>query len=219
MKKLLFSLCVIMLLSTSCVTTRNAGAVMTGAAIGNNVGGTIGGLIESGSGGRHGAFRGSSIGSLIGTMAGAVIANEMTKPREQKESAEVRPQRRPSSSYSQPLENNHLKIRNIRFIDEGRNQTINSGEVCKIVFEIVNEGNRPAHNVVPVVEEVSGMKNLYISPSTMVERIGPDDGIRYTATLEAGKRIKNGVAVIHVGVGNEFGDEYDWQEFEIPTRR
>lgn len=219
MKRIVFSLCVLMLISTSCVTTQNAGAVMTGAAIGNNVGGTIGGLIGSGSGGRHGAFRGSSIGSLIGTMAGAVIANEMTKPREPKETVEVRPQRRPSSSYSQPLENNQLKIRNIRFIDEGRNQTINSGEVCKIIFEIVNDSNRPAHNVVPIVEEVSGMKNLYISPSTMVEHIGPHDGIRYTATLEVGKRIKAGVAVIHVGIANEYGEESDWQEFEIPTQR
>ena len=41
MRKLLFTLSVLALLCTSCVTTQNAGAVMTGAAIGNNVGGTI----------------------------------------------------------------------------------------------------------------------------------------------------------------------------------
>lgn len=207
-----------MLLNTSCAT-QNAGAVMTGAAIGNNVGGTIGGLIGDGSAGRHGAFRGSSIGSLIGTVAGAVIANEMTKPREQKQEDKVQIQRRPSSSQVQHLSGAQLKVRNIRFIDSGRNQTINSEETCKIIFEVVNEGNRVVHNVVPIVEEVSGMKKLYISPSTMVERIAPNDGIRYTATLEAGKRIKTGIAVIHVGVANEHGEEYDWQEFEIPTQR
>lgn len=217
MNKLLLGLCVLMLLSTSCVT-QNAGAVMTGATIGNNVGGTIGGLIGDGNGGRHGAFRGSSIGSLIGTVAGAVIANEMTKPREPKQE-EVQVQRRPSSSHVQHLNDAQLKVRNIRFIDNGRNQTINSEETCKIIFEVFNESNRPVHNVVPIVEEVSGMKKLYISPSTMVERIAPNDGIRYTATLEAGKRIKTGVAVIRVAIANEYGDEYDWQEFEIPTQR
>jgi hypothetical protein len=91
--------------------------------------------------------------------------------------------------------------------------------VCKIIFEIVNESNRPAHNVVPIVEEVSGMKHIYISPSTMVERLAPHDGIRYTATLESGKRIKDGHAIVRVAVANEYGEEADWQEFEIPTRR
>lgn len=219
MRKLLFTLSVLALLCTSCATTQNAGAVMTGAAIGNNVGGTIGGLLGDGSGGRHGAFRGSSIGSLIGTVAGAVIANEMTKPREEKAPEEVHTHRRPAQSHVQSLNNAQLKIRNIRFIDQNRNHTINSQEVCKIIFEIVNESNRPAHNVVPIVEEVSGMKHIYISPSTMVERLAPHDGIRYTATLESGKRIKDGHAIVRVAVANEYGEEADWQEFEIPTRR
>ena len=47
-------------------------------------------------------------------------------------------------------------------------------------------------NVVPVVTETTGMKRIYISPSVMVEQIAPHNGVKYTANISAGERIKDG---------------------------
>lgn len=223
MKQIVILLAASLLLS-GCYTTRtsgNAGAVMTGASIGGSVGHAVGGLIGESSSGWRGSYRGSAIGTILGTVAGAVIANEATKPREEAASPyEVAPTpRRSQVEHIRPDNHARLKIRNIRFIDAGRNQTINSEEDCKIIFEIMNEDNKPVHDILPVVEEVSGMKRITISPSVLVESIAPREGVKYTATLSAGKRIKSGRALIRVGVADEYGNEYDWQEFEIPTER
>ncbi len=203
------------LLLSGCVTSRsasdNAGAVWTGAAVGGQVGSAIGGLIGESNHGWRGSYRGSAIGSIVGTVAGAAIAHAITTPREKEE----RPVH--SSPTSSSLE--QLQIRNIRFIDEGRNRIVNSGEDCKIIFDIMNEGNHPAYNVVPVVVETTGMKRIHLSPSVMVERINPHEGVKYTANLSAGERIKNGEIVIHIAIADEYGNEYAQQEFTLETRR
>lgn len=209
-------------LASSCYTTsqigsNQAGAVMTGAAIGNQVGGAIGGLIGESSHGGRGAFRGSAIGSILGTIAGAAIGNAVSQPREERhQEVELIPER---STTEPDHHDSQVRIKRIRFIDDNRNQQINSNEECKIIFEIINESNRPLRNVIPVVEEVSGMKRIYISSSIMIEQIDPHEGIKYTAHITTGKKLKDGAALFHVGVVDEYGNELNWQEFEIPTAR
>lgn len=206
----------------SCYTTTqvgsdNAGAIMTGAAIGNQVGGAIGGLIGENSRGGRGAFRGSAIGSILGTIAGAAIGNAVSQPREERyQEAEIIPEQSTAETIRY---NSQVKIKQIRFIDDNRNQQINSNEECKIIFEIINDSDRPLRNVIPVVEEISGMKRIYISSSIMIEYIAPHDGIKYTAHISTGKKLKTGSALFHVGVVDEYGTELNWQEFEIPTSR
>ena len=46
-----------------------------------------------------------------------------------------------------------------------------------------------------------------------------DNGIKYTATIGAGKRIKNGQITLHIAVADSNGQEYDWQEFSLATQR
>ena len=209
------------MLCSGCSTNRMAagdpGTVLAGASIGGNVGGAIGGLIGESNRGWRGGYRGSAIGTIVGTIAGAAIANAATAPK-QTEEYSYRVERtqpsRPQPQYSSAIEN--LRIHNIRFIDANRDHTINSGENCKVIFEIINEGNRTAFNVVPVVAEITGMKRIYISPSVMIE---PHEGVKYTASINAGERIKTGEVIIRVAVANENGQEYDWQEFSLPTQR
>ena len=210
-----------LLLLSSCYTSRTAsggdpGATMAGAAIGGNVGSLVGGLVGENRHGWHGGYRGSAIGAIVGTLAGAAIGNVATRPKatEQAEPAQVEYHPRRAS---EGMEN--LRIRNIRFIDEDRDHVIRSGEHSKVIFEIMNEGRQPVFNIVPVVEETTGMKRIYISPSVLVEEIGPRNGIKYTATVTAGQRIKTGEIVLRVGVADDAGQTYDWQEFAIPTRR
>lgn len=53
----------------------------------------------------------------------------------------------------------------------------------------------------------------------MVEQIAPHNGVKYTATISAGERIKTGNVTIRVAVADGNGQQYDWQEFSLPTER
>ncbi|WP_418697738.1 glycine zipper family protein [Bacteroides sp.] len=223
MKKQIAILTAALLMLASCGTGRMAsgdpGAVLAGAAIGGNVGSAIGGLIGDSNGGWRGGYRGSAIGSIIGTVAGAAIANAATAPKKQEEySYRIEPSPR-AGRQEMPSAVGYLRIHNIRFIDDSRDHVINSNEHCKVIFEIVNEGDRTAYNVVPIVAETSGMKRIYISPSVMIEQMAPGDGMKYTASIHAEERIKTGNITLHIAVSDEYGNEYDWQEFSLPTQR
>lgn len=218
---------VALLLLSSCGTTQglsgDAGATLAGASIGGNIGSAIGGLIGENNRGPRGAYRGSAIGSIIGTIAGAAIANAATTPKQEEGSFRVERTPQQEDAYAQRMHRNEvfeaLRIRNIRFIDDDRNHVISSNERSKVIFEIVNEGRETAYNVVPVVSETTGMKRIYISPSVVIEALQPGDGVKYTANINAGNRIKTGEITLHIGVADDYGQEYDWQEFSLRTER
>ena len=203
-------------LLTGCGTSQglqgDPNAIIAGASIGGNVGGAIGGLIGDSGHSWHGGYRGSAIGTIIGTLAGAAIGNAVSTPRQQ-------PQERPSEQMPANTAMESVFIRNIRFIDEGRDQTVNAGEECKIVFDIVNEGSETAFNIIPTVTEISGAKQIYLSPSVMVDEIGAGEGVKYTAHLSAGRKLKNGTLTIRIALDDTQGWSYDQKEFTLNTRR
>ena len=112
-----------------------------------------------------------------------------------------------------------IEIRNARVVDQDQNRVISRGEVCKVIFEIYNHGHKPLFDLQPTVVEATGNKQIYISPNMHVERLDPGQGIRYTAMLKAGSRLKNGMARICVSVlqGNKAISEVC--EFNVPTRK
>lgn len=225
MKKYFIGILATAIVCSSCGTGRTASgdpnAIFAGAAIGGNVGGAIGGWAGDSHGGWRGGYRGSAIGTIIGTIAGAAIGHAVTTSKQTEEHSYRIERTCPDQPETRkvPLATDFLKIRNIRFIDADRNHTINSGENSKVIFEIINEGKQTAYNVVPIVAEVTGMKRIYISPSVMIEQITPHNGVKYTANIHAGERIKTGEIVIHIAIADEHGQEYDWQEFSLQTQR
>ena len=212
MKKQLTVILLSALLLSGCASGRmgNPGAIMAGASIGGSLGSSIGGLI----------------GDIVGTIAGAAIGNALTAPRQEQieedayipEVREVRVQKYKKQPQVQPPIS-QLKLRKIRFIDDNRSHVIDAGENSKIIFEIMNEGRKPVYNVVPVVETVEKVKHLGISPSVMIEEILPGEGIRYTASIHAGERLKDGEVTFRVAVADENGMICDSQEFTLPTQR
>lgn len=195
MKRQIGVLTASLLILSGCGTSQTAsgdpGAIFAGAAIGGNVGGAIGGLIGDNNGGWRGGYR--------------IERTEPYKPQHE--------------TYPAPSVFDNLRIRNIRFIDDSRDHVISSGEKSKVIFEIMNEGEQTIYNVVPMVTETTGMKRIYISPPVMVEQIAPHNGVKYTATISAGERIKTGNVTIRVAVADGNGQQYDWQEFSLPTER
>ena len=227
MKKQLTVFLLSVLLLSGCASGRmgNPGAIVAGASIGGSLGGSIGGLIGDNNRGWRGGYRGSAIGNIVGTIAGAAIGSALTSPRQEPieddayvpEVREVRVQKYKKQPVQQPV--SQLKLRRIRFIDDNRSHVIDAGENSKIIFEIMNEDRKPVYNVVPVVETVGKVKHIGISPSVMVEEILPGEGIRYTASIHAGNRLKDGEVTFRVAVADENGVICDSQEFTLPTQR
>ena len=207
MRKQLTVILLSALILSGCASGRmgNPGAIVGGAAIGGSLGSSIGGLIGDNNHGWRGGYRGSAIGNIVGTIAGAASNGE--------------PEDRRQEQIEEDAYISQLKLRKIRFIDDNRSHVIDAGENSKIIFEIMNEGRNPVYNVVPVVETVGKVKHLGISPSVMIEEILPGEGIRYTASIHAGERLKDGEVTFRVAVADENGMICDSQEFTLPTQR
>lgn len=209
----------------------NPAAVQAGAAIG----GVLGAIV----GDRAGGYNGSQFGALIGTVAGAAVGNAVTTPREESyqvdeyyvKSRSSAPQYENSSRYGNdsryedtpyyentPLASG-LRIINLRFIDDNRNHVIDAEEDSKLVFDIVNDGDMPAYNVTPVIEEVSGMKHLLVSPSAQIAYMPVGNQIRYTATIRGGRKLKAGEAQFRVYATESNGAMTEMHEFSLPTQK
>ena len=210
----------------SCASSRmgNPGAIMAGAMIGGNLGSSIGGLV----GDRHhrwgGGYRGSAIGNIVGTVAGAAIGHALTAPHEPVSDGVYEPE--VHNVYVKRIEPapKHivlpsLQLRNIRFIDDNRNHVIEANENSKVIFEVMNVGKTAAYNVIPIVETVGKVKAVEISHSIMVEQILPGEGIRYTATIYAGSKLKAKEITFRVAVADKDGHVCDAREFTLPAQK
>jgi hypothetical protein len=93
-----------------------------------------------------------------------------------------------------------LEIRNPRIVDASRDGVLVRGEEARVVFEVFNLSSEPVYRVLPTVAEVSGNKHIHISQNVMVESIMPGKGIRYTASIKADSGLRDGTAVIRIGV-------------------
>jgi len=219
MKQKMIALSLAILVLCGCGSAYQTTSTLAGASIGGNVGGAIGGLVGSN---RHwdGGYRGSAIGTLVGTLAGAAIGGAISSAQERKaQQGYVVEENHDYAPHPQdaPSSVSYLQIRNIRFIDENRDHIIQAEEGSKVIFEIINTSQETVYNAVPIVQ--TDNKRIYISPSVMIEQIAPHDGIKYTAHLKGGKRLKDGKVLIHIAIADYEGNEYDWQEFSLPTSR
>ena len=103
---------------------------------------------------------------------------------------EVTPAQRPQAL---PLE-----VRGARFVDDNQDRSLNPGELGKVIFEVYNMSQEPVYDVQPMVVETTGNKHVSISSTIHVERILPGKGVRYTAMVKAGRKLKNGELAFRV---------------------
>ena len=94
--------------------------------------------------------------------------------------------------YGNAKSDGKLTIRNVRFADSNGDGMLSGYEIGRVSFEIYNETAAPIYNFDPSVVEAEANKRIYISPSVRVENIMPGQGLRYTATVKADRRIKDG---------------------------
>ena len=93
-------------------------------------------------------------------------------------------------------------------------------EEARMAFEIYNCSSEPAYQVQPSVAEVTGNKHIRISENVLVECIRPGKGIRYTAVIKADDHLKDGEAVIRIGVFQKNKEvTSQTREFRIKTNK
>ena len=218
MKKSVIVLVLLVMMTSSCSyesMTGSPAAVSAGASIGNVVGAIVGDNIDG--------WRGSQFGALIGTVAGAAIGNAVSTPRNNRRNRDSNE----DIIYNEEGYNRNgyvearsdISIQNIRFIDDNRDHVIDSGESSKLIFDLVNEGVGPAYNIVPVIEELSGIKHLLISPMRQISYMPQGNQIRYTVTIRADKKLKSGLAHFRLYTMESSGAMSEPHEFSLPTRR
>ncbi len=88
----------------------------------------------------------------------------------------------------------NIEIVNARFVDDNQDGVLSRNEVGKIIFEVMNRGDKVINDVQPSVLETTGNAHIYVSPSIHIESIAPGKGVRYTALVKADKKLKNGMA-------------------------
>lgn len=113
-----------------------------------------------------------------------------------------------------------LVIRNAGVFEGERDGMLTRNETCSVVFEIRNVTDRPIMDVFPLVEEVTRNKHVHISPNLRIESIGPRQAVRYTATLHADSRLRDGQIEVRVGVaqGSTLINSQT-RQFSVPTSR
>lgn len=123
------------------------------------------------------------------TMGNAPMANAPMSNASSSQSVDAS---RVEQIYGKAKSDGKLTIRNVRFADSNGDGVLSGDEIGQVSFEIYNETDAPIYNFDPSVVEAEANKRIYISPSVRVENIMPGQGLRYTATVKADRRIKDG---------------------------
>jgi len=122
----------------------------------------------------------------------------------------------PGSSVSE----SPLEIRNASISETKRDGVLTRGEECTVRFEIYNTSGKPVYDIRPLVGDVTGNKHIKISPNLRIESIAPYKGVRYTATILADKKLKDGEIEVMVGVSQrQKVVESQTRYFTVPTAK
>ena len=197
------------------------------------IGGQFGYVIGSAIGGIAGGGRGHDWGSLIGTVSGAVAgaaigsANEDARQRKWDERMEREDALDGRGAGTDRVDfglrgpgEPSLEIRNAAVMESKRDGVLTRGEECKVCFEIYNTSDQPVRDVRPIVGDVTGNKHVKISPNLLIESIAPRQGVRYSATILADRKLKDGQIKVMVGVAHGQREvESQTRYFTVPTAR
>ena len=98
-------------------------------------------------------------------------------------------------------------------------QVYEEGRLPFYHFDVYRIGDIEEMDEVGFEEYVMGEGVSLIEWANLIEEILPGEGIRYTATVYAGSKLKDGEVTFRVAVSDENGVICDSQEFTLPTQR
>lgn len=181
------------MLLTSCTSSGQAVAGLTGAAIGSNIGGAIGGV--SGRGYYHYNGQGAALGSLIGMGVGAALGVAIQKSVENNERSYYegyQDNNSYSSSYNTPAPVQPrlpLSISEITYFDGNGDGYMSKGETIEVETYIKNTGNRTLYNLYITLDTQNSKYVTVSSPLTI--SLEPGQKVRYSGRIYC-RRIRHG---------------------------
>ena len=249
MKKMIVGLVGAAVVLSSCGSATATGAYV-GGEFGHVIGSAIGGINGGWRGEHMGSLIGTVGGVVAGAAVGAAVdaaqqrkyerameqqyPSSMSVPQDRYDrggfdptmqgddriSFDPSPEPTRSLSVADLSRKPAIQIRNAHVIDATHDGVLTRGEECTVTFEIMNNTASPMFDIYPLVTDVTGNKHICVSPNLRVECIAPYQGVRYTATILADKRLKDGEIVVRVGVAQGQKEiTSQKQEFTIPTRK
>jgi hypothetical protein len=196
------------------------GSIQAGSIIGGAIGGIVGNHMDH--------WNGYAIGSMMGSITGAVVANEATRPKYDDSYSD---QSNDNGSYSKPIRKTEqssfdsdyrdtisetdLEVRNIRFIDQNRNRTIDRDEVCHLIFDIYNAGSITAYNAKPVITIVDGERQLLLSIPEPLQMLMPGEVAMYDISIQASKHLRKTYSTFRIEVSDRDGYSKNYRQFTI----
>jgi len=113
-----------------------------------------------------------------------------------------------------------IVIRRAELTDANGDGVLKRGEECTVRFEIMNNSDKTVYDIYPMVDDITGNKHVHVSQNLRIESIAPHQGVRYSATILADNRLKDGEVHIRVGVmqGNKEITSQT-REFRLVTRK
>lgn len=113
-----------------------------------------------------------------------------------------------------------IVIRRAELTDANGDGVLKRGEECTVRFEIMNNSDKTVYDIYPMVDDITGNKHVHVSQNLRIESIAPHQGVRYSATILADNRLKDGEVNIRVGVmqGNREITSQT-REFRLVTRK
>ena len=182
------------MLLTSCTSSGQAIAGLTGAAIGSNIGGAIGGASGSGYY-RHYNGQGAALGSLIGMGVGAALGVAIQKSVENSERSYYEGYQEGSqysSNYNTPAPvqpRMSLEITEITYFDGDGDGYMSKGETIEVETYIQNTGNRTLYNLNITLDTQNSKYVTVSSPLTI--SLEPGQKVRYSGRIYC-RRIRHG---------------------------
>lgn len=206
------------LLVISCVSLASCGTYMQGNPAAISIGASVGGSLGSIIGGTSDNYRGYAIGNIIGTIAGAAVGAAVSTPHnnngdnDNNNAGRVNRDNCPDSNTRLPL-----MIENIRFVDDNNDHVIQSGEECKLVFDMCNDGDVVLYNIYPRI--TISNPDVGVSNPAIIDKLEPGQCLRYTAAVYGKSSLRNGKADFVVIACRQGGCQGDTHRFSLDTQR
>ena len=219
MKKIL-SLVLLIAMLAGCATNNatQVMATMTGLQAGATLGGAIGGITSRSP---RGHFMGTTIGAVSGAALGAIatsprrersyVSDERTGSRSSYSDSYSRPRRKETRrAQHAPLSGlkRDVRVTNVRFNASSGTSSLSSGEAATVSYDIINVTPVEIPLLVPKVELKRKSSRITVSPMQDIVSIPSGEGVRYTITLTAGRKIKNGDNALLFYLSSDDGSTY-----------
>ncbi len=200
-------------------------ASMSGLQAGATLGGAIGGLSSR-------SPRGHFMGTTIGAISGAAIGAIATAPRRESSYA-TESRTEYSSSAEKPKRNKarrsmgalsgmrrDVRIVNVKLATSSGTSALTPGETATVSYDIINVTPNNIPLLIPKMELKRNTSGIHISPMQDIVDLPSGDGVRYSVTLTAGKKVKKGSNTLLLYLSADGGSTFTMMnELHFETRK